>query len=198
MGWGLLYERAAKLGELFVLGSSGVLKPADLVGWVVEHFPELSLAVGDPFRSAELSQEFRQAGVRFVGRRVGFLTAGEDVRAFRGQVAGRTIAHPVSVIVLQALGRARVVYDAHRNAKLARTGARNDPAQSLLLLGGEMERRRKRRGLFQDAAEEAAAAAAPPAAAPPDPPARPTIPRSMSSPQTAPQLLRQRQQVSLR
>ena len=143
------YVEMADRGELAQLGEATV----PVAAWVAEVMRRLegeSVAAicADRFKSAELSEAFRAAGVAapIVWRGFGWKDGAEDIDRFRRAVFDGQVHAAPSLLMRAALSDAVLLRDPAGNSKLAkgRSTGRIDPAAAAVLAVAEGARMRAR------------------------------------------------------
>ena len=152
-GVGRLYAECWTRGELTQAGDNAV-DVGQLLGAALDRFGAPAAIASDRWREAELRDALKRAGVpvaRLELRGQGFRDGGEDVRDFRRAVAEGHVVPVRSLLMVSAMGEARVVMDPAGNAKLSKgsEGGRRhrarDDAAAAAILAVALGRRRHRK-----------------------------------------------------
>ena len=157
---GRLYATAHQRGELILAGENAVNVPI-LLREALERFGAPSAIAADRWREAELRDSLKLAGIPVAAlelRGMGFKDGGEDVRVFQSSCISGDVTPSRSLIMVAAMGEARVAVDPAGNQKLAkgseggrRLRARDDAAAAGILavsLGRRRTRHRRSRGAY--------------------------------------------------
>ena len=157
---GRLYSTAHQRGELILAGENAVNVPI-LLREALERFGAPSALAADRWREAELRDSLKLAGIPVAAlelRGMGFKDGGEDVRVFQSACVSGNVTPSRSLIMVAAMGEARVAVDPAGNQKLAkgseggrRLKARDDAAAAGILavsLGRRRNRHRRSRGAY--------------------------------------------------
>ena len=112
-----------------------------LISRAVDRWGVPRAAVADQYRIGELEASLKARKIPAVERRVGFLSAGQDIRAFTTAIADRdVIASRNAELLTLSMAKARTTSDTAGNRKLVKAKRRaipDDLAQAAVLAVAE-------------------------------------------------------------